>query len=45
MPIWGQLFSMQNSHYFDNYLPQDKESAARSRILALTEYVYRLQAR
>ncbi len=45
MPIWGQSFNMQSSRYFDNYLPFDKESAARSRILALTEYVYRLQAR
>ncbi|MFA5924450.1 MAG: cytochrome c [Methylococcaceae bacterium] len=43
MPIWGRAFSMQSSIYFDNYPPQDTESAARSRILALTEYLYRLQ--
>lgn len=43
MPIWGNAFNNQSSLYFDNYPPQDSESAARSRILALTEYVYRLQ--
>jgi len=45
MPIWGQSFNLQSSLYFHNYLPYDKESAARSRILALTEYIYRLQAK
>ena len=43
MPVWGRAFSTQSSIYFDNYPPQDTESAARSRILALTEYLYRLQ--
>ena len=43
MPVWGRAFSAQSSIYFDNYPPQDTESAARSRILALTEYLYRLQ--
>ncbi|MCD2451696.1 cytochrome c [Methylicorpusculum oleiharenae] len=43
MPIWGNAFNNQSSLYFDNYPPQDSESAARSRILALTEYLYRLQ--
>lgn len=45
MPVWGQRFNRQNSVYFENYPPQDAESAARSRILALTEYLYRLQAK
>jgi mono/diheme cytochrome c family protein len=45
MPIWGQHFNWQNSIYFENYPPYDTESAARSRILALTEYLYRLQAK
>lgn len=40
MPIWGQSFRRQSSAYF---VTGDSESAARSRILALTEYVYRLQ--
>jgi mono/diheme cytochrome c family protein len=43
MPVWGRAFSTQSSIYFENYPPQDSESAARSRILALTEYLYRLQ--
>lgn len=43
MPIWGQAFRRQTSAYFDNYPAHDSESGARSRILALTEYVYRLQ--
>ncbi len=43
MPIWGRAFTNQTSLYFNNYPETDTESAARSRILALTEYVYRLQ--
>jgi hypothetical protein len=45
MPIWGRAFNRQTSIYFENYPPQDTESAARSRILALTEYLYRLQGK
>jgi mono/diheme cytochrome c family protein len=44
MPVWGRVFSRQSSIYFENYPMMDAESAARSRIMALTEYVYRLQA-
>jgi len=43
MPIWGLAFRRQTSGYFENYPATDSESGARSRILALTEYVYRLQ--
>lgn len=43
MPVWGNAFNNQCSIYFDNYPQQDSESAARSRILAITEYLYRLQ--
>lgn len=43
MPIWGNAFNNQSSLYFENYPQQDRESAARSRILAITEYLYRLQ--
>ncbi len=43
MPVWGRAFSTQSSIYFENYPTQDSESSARSRILALTEYLYRLQ--
>lgn len=45
MPIWGRAFSLQSSIFFQNYPPYDAESSARSRILALTEYLYRLQAK
>jgi mono/diheme cytochrome c family protein len=45
MPIWGRAFNLQSSVYFENYPPGDLESAARSRILALTEYLYRLQGK
>lgn len=43
MPVWGRVFNTETSIYFDNYPPHDSESAIRSRILALTEYLYRLQ--
>jgi mono/diheme cytochrome c family protein len=43
MPVWGRAFNKETSIYFDNYPPQDSESAVRGRILALTEYLYRLQ--
>lgn len=44
MPVWGVAFRRQTSVYFSQ--PQDDpESGARSRILALTEYVYRLQGK
>jgi len=45
MPVWGHAFNMQTSIYFENYPTHDTESAARSRVLALTEYLYRLQAK
>ncbi len=50
MPIWGSHF-LSAEHaamepyagYFD--VPYDREAAVRTRILALTEYVQRLQAK
>jgi len=45
MPVWGRAFNTQTSIYFENYPPQDMESNARSRMLALTEYLYRLQGK
>jgi mono/diheme cytochrome c family protein len=45
MPVWGNTFNMQCSLYFENYPPSDNESNARSRVLALTEYLYRLQTK
>lgn len=45
MPVWGLAFNRQTSVYFENYPLHDTESGARSRMLALTEYVYRLQGK
>jgi mono/diheme cytochrome c family protein len=45
MPVWGERFNLQTSLFFENYPPTDPESAARSRIMALTEYIYRLQGK
>ncbi len=46
MPIWGREY--RSSKYYDDYLhdpESDRSYFARSRILALTEYIYRLQAK
>lgn len=46
MPIWGKEY--RSSKYYDEYLHEegmDRSYFARSRILALTEYIYRLQAK
>lgn len=45
MPVWGNSLRSQSSLYFEDYPPSDAESSARSRILALTEYLYRLQGK
>jgi len=45
MPVWGARFSLESSVYFENYPSRDLQSSVRSRILALVEYVYRLQKR
>lgn len=45
MPIWGRAFNRETSVFFENYPPDDIESNARSSMLALTEYLYRLQAK
>ena len=45
MPVWGNSFRSQSSVYFEDYPRSDTESSARSRILALTEYLYRLQGK
>jgi hypothetical protein len=45
MPVWGRAFSMQTSVFFENFPPYDVESNARSRVLSLIEYVYRLQGK
>ena len=42
MPIWGRDYEIQSQNLNLNYNPQ---AFARAKILALTEYVYRLQAK
>lgn len=46
MPIWGREY--RSSKYYEDYLhdsEMDRAYFARSRILALTEYIFRLQAK
>lgn len=44
MPIWGTQFSVKAAeHYVD--VPYDAEAVVRGRILALIDYLYRLQAK
>lgn len=44
MPIWGsRYFASAQQAYFD--VPYDNEAFVRTRVLALTEYVYRLQVK
>jgi hypothetical protein len=43
MPVWGQLYRLRaGEHYMDSYY--DPEAYVRVRVLALVEYVSRLQA-
>ncbi len=44
MPIWGREFSAMNSA-LSPYPYYDNEAFAREKVLALTEYIYRLQAK
>jgi mono/diheme cytochrome c family protein len=43
MPVWGQSFNKDSSLYFEQHPPFNTESVIRSRILAITEYLYRIQ--
>lgn len=44
MPIWGNRYAVRAAeHYVD--VPYDPEAYIRGRVLALNEYVYRLQAK
>jgi mono/diheme cytochrome c family protein len=45
MPVWGRIYSRQTSIFYEPYPSFDPESAVRSRIMALAEYVYRLQGK
>lgn len=44
MPIWGRDYRIEAAPRYDDY-PFDPDAYVRARILALTEYVNRLQAR
>jgi mono/diheme cytochrome c family protein len=44
MPIWGADYKVKGAAYYVD-VPFDPEVYVRARILALTEYVYRLQTR
>lgn len=44
MPIWGQRFSVEGASDYDDY-PFDAEALVRGRILALIDYLNRMQAK
>jgi mono/diheme cytochrome c family protein len=44
MPIWGADYKVKAAEYYVD-VPFNPESYVRARILALVEYVYRLQAK
>lgn len=44
MPVWGQEYRLKAAEYYLD-VPYDEQAFVRSRILALVEYVYRLQAK
>jgi len=43
MPVWGQAYRIQAAEYYSD-MPYDPEAYVRARILALIEYINRLQA-
>lgn len=42
MPIWGKYYSLSAAPRYDDY-PYNPEAAVRARILALIDYLHRLQ--
>ena len=44
MPVWGKRYSVSAAEYYVD-VPYNSEAYIRGRIVALTEYVYRLQAK
>ena len=44
MPIWGNVYATMEASNYDDY-PYDAESFVRGRILALIDYLHRLQAK
>lgn len=45
MPVWGPRFRVEAGERFYDTFRIDSEAIVRARILALTEYIYRLQAK
>jgi mono/diheme cytochrome c family protein len=45
MPIWGRAYMTERSDLYPDYVDYVPEEIVRAKILALTEYVYRLQAK
>ena len=45
MPVWGSRYRIEAGDSSYNESRADAEAFVRARILALTEYVYRLQAK
>lgn len=45
MPVWGPRYKFEAGRRLYDDFPADSEAFVRARILALTEYVYRLQAK
>ena len=45
MPIWGRAYMTERSSLYPDYVDYVPEEIVRAKILALTEYVYRLQAK
>ena len=45
MPIWGPRYKIEAGESFYDDFRADHEVFVRARILALTEYIYRLQAK
>jgi mono/diheme cytochrome c family protein len=44
MPIWGRQLSLRDAPAYDDYA-YEPEALVRARILAVTEYLYRLQVK
>lgn len=45
MPIWGADYSAKGLNFYDPFGAVDREAFARSRILALTDYLNRIQVK
>ena len=44
MPIWGQVYRVEAANYYMD-VPYDAEGYSRARLLALLEYLYRMQVK